>query len=129
MASPLDRPLGNAALTLINRFGTSAVLTRIRSTYNPATGGVTETPTAYPVKVLVEGYSNHLRDGSTVQAGDRKLTLAARALPIAPSPVTKAGNDTFRDTITVAGQTFNVEDAEPVFSGEDVALWTVQGRR
>ena len=129
MASPLDRPIGNAALTVLNRFGTSATLTRIRSTYNTATGGVAETSTAYPVKCMVEGYNKYLRDGSTVLAGDRKLTIAARALPIEPAPVTKTGNDTYRDTITIMGQTFNVVDSEPVFSGEQVAIWTVQGRR
>lgn len=152
MTTALDRPIGKAAEKLIAKFGKAATLTRIFSVHDPVTGTTDDVDTETPIKVLVEQYSAELIDGTSIRRTDRRLTIAARAVGFQPTAATSLAayvaahgelpwghpsawdgqvpaGSTLRDVITIGGESFNVQNVEPVYSGEDAALFTVQGRR
>ncbi len=52
--------------------------------YSPSTSSATVTTTDYPVKGFVLDYKDHLRDGTIIQAGDRKAVIKAKSLVTRP---------------------------------------------
>lgn len=54
--------------------------------YNPSLGTATVTPVDYAVKGFVLNYKDNLRDGTIIQAGDRKAVIKAKGLAVPPLP-------------------------------------------
>ena len=119
----LGSVLGVVAKNLLSNtdFGEPATLTRTTHVYDPATGSTTPTPITYSVNVVAEDYADALVDGSTIKAGDRKLSFSASGLAIEPTPGT--------DTITLGSTIYQVHRAKPTKAGAVVVLWTVQARQ
>lgn len=89
--------------------------------YDPETGGVTPPVfTSYPCRGFIEDYSTDVLqragaylDGTLIQPGDHKITIAAATLAIAPKPT---------DTVTAKGVTYTVITASQDAAG---ATWTL----
>jgi hypothetical protein len=120
MTTPLDGPMGAIALTLLNVFGTRAKLVRQTHTRNAATGAVVITSTKYATKVIAEEQATHLTVEQLAQ-GDVSLLCAARGVPVVPAAVT--------DVLEWVGHTYQIQNVEPIRSGERVAAWRLHARR
>lgn len=102
------------ALRLITRFGQAATLDDVTpGTYDPVTGETTgATPITQPCQVILLDYSLQesgikYAEGSQVQAGDKKILIAAQGLAWAPMLTT---------TITADGaiwRTINIKSSNP----------------
>lgn len=120
----LDTKFRSLATELINKYGKSITLTSVTTgTYNPATGSVTNTTSAVTVKAIVEDYN--YRDSGVgfteglIKIGDKKFTVAAIDLSVAPKP---------GDTITLGSSTYSVIRVIETWSGEQIASYEIQGR-
>ena len=108
----LASPLRKVASKLMAKFGGVATLRRVTSgVYNPTTGTVSETTTDTAVRGVLEDVS--LREvNDLIQAGDKRLLIAAADLANAPTPA---------DRVIIAGRTLQViqvrtieQDNEPI---------------
>jgi len=95
----LASPLRKVASKLMAKFGGVATLRRVTSgVYNPTTGTVSETTTDTAVRGVLEDVS--LREvNDLIQAGDKRLLIAAADLANAPTPA---------DRVIIAGRTLQV---------------------
>jgi hypothetical protein len=83
----LDDRLRPMAASLIERTGKTMTLRRVTgSSYDPATGAVTETTSDTVLKGIVEEYEAERIDGGLIQQGDRKISLAAEPMTAEPAP-------------------------------------------
>jgi len=113
--------LQNSAASLIARKGQDVTLgKRTASTYNTATGVATNTTANHSFKGLVLEYDNRERDGTVIQAGDRKVVLAGKGATVTP----EAG-----DTITVGAVVFRVVNVQVVSEVTKALVFTCQVRR
>ena len=108
----LASPLRKVASKLMAKFGGVATLRRVTSgVYNPTTGTAAETTTDTAVRGVLEDVS--LREvNDLIQAGDKRLLIAAADLANAPTPA---------DRVIIAGRTLQViqvrtieQDNEPI---------------
>lgn len=106
------------ATRLIDRFGSAATLKRPNSS-GPAYAPVEGTPTSYAVTVVVNDYRNAEIDGTRVQSGDKKVTIAKGSLAIEP---------TTSDTLVIGGVDHAIVEVRPLNPGGTVVLWTLQVR-
>lgn len=115
----IDGIARSQAASAINTYGKTATLNKLSTgTYNPATGSVTGSLTAYAVKVLIEAYKANLIDGTIIQASDYKATLAA---------LNNQAPDQ-DDTLTVDGVTGRIVSVGPIYAGEQIAVYVLQVR-
>jgi hypothetical protein len=113
--------LQNSAASLIARKGRSVTLAKLgASTYNTATGVASASSTNYTFNALVLAYSNRERDGTLIQAGDRKIVLTGKGAGATPE---------VGDTVTVGSITFKLVDVQVVVENTDNLIFTCQGRR
>lgn len=118
----LDRTARAAAERLIRAFGKSVTIRRATRSFDPATGKTTETTQDFPAKISPpERFREDLVDGTLVLAGDLRAQLAAAGLAIVPEPV--------RDRVVIDGTAWSLLRADPVMSGEQVALYTLHLRK
>lgn len=126
----LARPLRKISARLIRKLGTPATLQRVVTTVDPVKREPISVPTdTYPGHCIVGRYSDRLVDGVSVLRSDRQLTFAAASIGAAPKPAKQEGGATVTWKVVVAGETFDVHDAEPVYAQDQVVLWTIQGRK
>jgi hypothetical protein len=110
-----------AAASLIARKGRSVTLTkRTGTTYSTSTGAASNTTANHTFNALVLAYSNRERDGTVIQAGDRKIVLTGKSAGAVP----EAG-----DTVTVGSVVFRLVDVQVVAEQTDNLVFTCQGRR
>lgn len=153
MATALDRVAPRVALQMIRQFGKRITVAEEQGQYNPATGRRETSPVAYRVVALLTSYSSH-EIGDVIQAGDVKVLIPARALDgkhteiaVTQDPATGAFTETvtadkvsrgpgahadFRPDnrrLLIDGIMHSVIRVDPLYSGEQVALLTVQARR
>jgi hypothetical protein len=85
----LASPLRKVASKLMARFGGVATIRRIATgSYDPATGTIAETNTDTTVRGMLEDV-NIREVNELVQAGDKRLIIAAADLTTAPTTVDK----------------------------------------
>jgi len=85
----LASPLRKVASKLMARFGGVATIRRVATgTYNPVTGTLSETNTDISIRGVLEDVN--LREvNDLIQAGDKRLIIAAADLTTAPTTVDK----------------------------------------
>lgn len=116
----LDRKFRSLATRLIAKNGKGVTYTSISNgSYNAADGSVTNTETTATIKAIIEDLGSQSgKESWQVQAGDKKFTIAAESLQ---SP--KKG-----DKITLDGVVYSVVDVKEIWSGEQIAVYEIQGR-
>jgi hypothetical protein len=122
MATALDTRIPPRVATLIARLGMDAVFyVPGSSTYNPATREVTETGvTQYTEKVTPPQSMDYYANGDTIRWGDRRIYLPASGLAFTPERGMK---------VTLSSVAYRIEVAEPVRTGDSVAVYRLQLRR
>lgn len=118
----LDGPLRGVAQTLAGKFGISGTLTREGGSYSASSGSVSSSTATHTVTGVIEQpredeFGQQIGDGGTIRHGDLKYTIEAKGLSVDPDPET--------DTVEVDGVTYALIGAKPIYSGEQVALWTL----
>lgn len=120
----LDGELPGLALELIAEFGADLLYTIVsEGAYDPATSRNTTSEIEAPVKAIVEDYSlqgsGQAYASGLVEAGDKKLTVAAQSFEVEPSP---------SDFFILNGSRYLVKNVKAVYSGQLVAAYEIQGR-
>ena len=123
MTTALDTKLATKALALINKIGTNMVFeVPTSSYYDPLQQKqVTQTPSNVTRKASPPlAYSSRLTQGRTVRRDDAQIFLAQSGLTFTPVEEMK---------VTHAGLTWHIVQADPLYSGDDIAAWDIQLRR
>lgn len=125
MPTVLDKIARPIAKSLIQQFGASVNFTQVeQGEYDPSQSEAPVVERTYIIKALVEDYN--LVDsgagfaGGLIEFGDKKITIAATSLPFTPT----AG-----DKVEAVNQTFTIIRITTIYSGEQPALYEMQGRR
>ena len=115
----------NRLLTVINRYGQEATLTKPAfSTYNPATGSVAvDTSVNYTVKAYFANYSLTEIDNDSVVMGDRKVLLPHVDTTGATLPEPDSG-----DTISGVGDAVKIVGVQKIYSGASLVCYICQVR-
>lgn len=114
----LDTRARGQALRMIDRYGKLITFTRrMPGTYNPSTSTVTPVDTVQTVKAYLSSPSKQQLDKG-VLATSMVALLAAQALTV--------GDPTPADRFTVDGKVYTVGWTDKLWSGEQVALWTIE---
>ena len=106
--------LSKTATSLIDRFGRDAVLVKLSTTdgYDPGDPSETE----HPVRVVADNYRQSERDGTLIQANDRRYYLTSAVAPESQDVI----EDGDERLVIV-----NVEDTRP---GPTAIMYTLQVR-
>ncbi len=106
---------------LIGKFGKSVTLTRVvEGTYDPSTGDMAAgSTTTQTVAALVKDFNGIELLSGAIQAGDRKVSIAAL----------NATEPQIGDTMTVDTLVYNVLAVKSIWSGEKVAIYELQVRK
>lgn len=116
----LDDEIGPLAADVIGEFGKSVTLVRVTAgAYNPTTSASTNTESSETVKAIVEDYKPYELVNGLAVAGDKKLTVAASGL----------SQPQLTDAIVIDGVRFSIVTLQTINSGEDAALYILQGRK
>jgi hypothetical protein len=108
------------ATAALRKYGAEVSLVRLtQATPTNAWDPPAQTEASYQGKGLLLSYAAHMVDGTTIQAGDVKLMLAA---DIATTPV--AG-----DFVDVKTERYRVMRSEPFQPGGEVLYYDLQLRR
>lgn len=123
----LDGVFPDLALELINEFGKEIEYRSVAiGAYDVATATNATAEVKANIKALVEDYSlQNSGQGfasGLIESGDKKLTIAAMALPSEPTP-----SDTFKLNATDEND-YTIINIKAVYSGEMVAVYEIQGR-
>ena len=95
----LATPLRKVATKLMSKFGGDVTLRTVTSgVYNPTTGTASETTSDVTIKGVLEDV-NAREVGDLIQAGDRRLTIAAADVSAVP---------TTADRVVISGVTYQV---------------------
>jgi hypothetical protein len=95
----LSNSLRKTATKLMSKFGGDATIRTVTTgVYNPTTGTASETTSDVTIKGVLEDVSAR-EVGDLIQAGDRRLTIAAADVTAAP---------TTADRIIISGVTYQV---------------------
>lgn len=89
-------------------------------TYDPTTGSAPVTETDYACTGAEFPYPAVLIDGTSIQAGDRKVLLAAQGLEATPD---------VGDSLTAGATRYRVIAAKSIAPNGTVILWQLQVRR
>ena len=124
MTTRLDTKFVAKTLAMLERTGKAAVFqTYPDADYDPDTGQTTLGDAVDHTHKIIPPYAvdQRLIDGDTVKAGDMETGVAALGLQFTPSPsVTK---------VLVDGQAWTIIHVQPVYSGDEIALFSLRLRR
>lgn len=117
----LDTRARATADKLLDKFGKSITLTSIvEGSYDPATGDMgAGTTTSTTHTAIIKDYNGIDFISGVVQAGDRKIMIAALGAPT-PQPA---------DKVTIDSEVYQVIAVRYVWSGELPALYELQVRK
>jgi hypothetical protein len=102
-------------------FQTVTLTSVTAGTYDPATGTTTGGSTSSAtVPAVVEDYKGLALLNGLIQAGDKKVTVAAANLTTAPKPT---------DTLTAGGIAYAVVNVVTVQPGSVAVIYEIQARR
>lgn len=111
----------------VQAVGWAVTLTRrVSGAYSTATGSATVTSTVYTTTGVLASYRDDLVDGSLITRKDRMAVLSARSNLWSPSVPTPAAGDALTDT--VASQTYNVLDMNPLYIQGGLVGWVLHLR-
>ena len=111
-----------SAADLIQRVGKTVTLRRSARSFDPGSGETTESFEDFTVKVSPpEPFRDGLVDGALVRSGDLETYLAAEALAFGPEPLS--------DALLINGGTYSLVRVEPLFAGEEIALYKLHLRK
>jgi len=113
----LDSTMRATAEDLIGQFGKAVTIRRVVKDYSAATGKATVDETDHTTKGVLEDFAERDIDGTVVLRGDTKLHVAAKPLSIAPDRET--------DEVIFDLTTYRVVNVQAIYSGEQVALFTL----
>jgi hypothetical protein len=100
----LGSDLALQTLSLINEFGRSVTYNRITNgSYNPATSTFSQGQANTTINALVEEEKDIGKNQSLAVVASKKLSIAANSFAFTPTVV---------DTITMAGQTYVIQDID-----------------
>jgi hypothetical protein len=119
----LDAELPELALELIEEFGKliSYTIVGAGGAYNPATSSrASGAGQPFDVKAIVEDFKFQDYSAGLIEAGDKKLTIAARSFPTPPTPSDKAA---------WGGARYNVVAVKETNSGELAVIYELQVRK
>lgn len=121
---PLDAPLRAVSQKVIDKFGQSVTLRIVTAgAYDPTTRSATNTDTDQTVNGIVMkpslGSSQFSENGG-VRLGDRLVTIPAKNLTTAP--------DT-SSLVVIDSKEYEVVEVNPVYSGDEVAIYELLVRR
>lgn len=134
MASPLDKPLRKVSRSLLRKFGVPVTvsLKGDPGVYNPTTrmAADPDDPVAVPTRALVEPFKARVQErqggggltSSAVRAREAKWTVPALDFEASRGP--RPG-----DQAVLGNYTFEVLGVDPVYSGEQVAIYELHVRR
>ncbi len=123
MATEFDTEFIALALELINEAGKQVAFKTVsQGAYDAATGKVAGgTVSTFSSKVSPpEAYHQRYIDGDTVQVGDVSIMLPSASAGFVPA---------INTVVTIDGLEWRVVGFNPVYSGEQVALYKLQLRR
>ena len=110
------------ASRLLQKYGTPVkIQRRAETSYNPQTGDHVSIFAEVETRGVLESFRAHMVDGTTIKAGDLKLTLAsADFLEGQPSP---------GDHAVVEGKVFSVMHVEVIHLQDQNILYVLQVRK
>ena len=110
---------------VINDFGkTLSMVSTSSGTYNPSTGSTSGSATvSTAIKGMFYSYNSMERNGSAIQAGDRKLAIPATDTSGDATPVPKVG-----DKFSGEGDTVSVVSVSKVLQGASTVCYICQVR-
>lgn len=110
------------ALALLSEFGQPVTIARTTpGGYDPATGGVTAPiTTSQAGSAVVREYARQHIDGTLIQAGDKRVIVAASGLTFAPAP---------GDSVTASGDVLQVVSVIERNPAGTALVYELQGRR
>lgn len=109
---------------MIREHGLSLTLKkRVASSYDTATGTVTQTETNYTVRGYFYDYTPSMIDGISVLRGDRRVVLDARQTDGTDTPAPDA-----TDQIVGLGDTVNIVKVSEIKSGSAAMCYLLQVR-
>jgi len=117
MSGSLDKSARQLALKLLQKFGKIGSLSQENEgVYDPDTGQTTEVPpTLYPITFFIDSQkTGQLRANGLISNTDSIILVSALELGTIP----KANDD-----ITATSISTSIKSLEPVWSGEEVALY------
>lgn len=112
--------MDTAILKLLSRLGNSLTLTKkTTGTYTPGSGisGATSTPLPATGKIIE--YDDKFKDGSLIQASDRKAIIAASGLAVSPQ---------INDQIIEDAVTYNIVRVQKIKRASIVVAYVCQVR-
>ena len=123
MATALDAKLVPLALALVTKYGLNAEFeTMLVSQYDAESGGTIETgPATYTKKVSPPSpFEQRFIDGEAIRQDDLEIYLPGSGLKFTP---------VVDMTVRIGTVTYRVVMANPVYSGEQIAVFRLQLRR
>lgn len=122
--SAIDNIARKAASNAITKYGKAVVFRKLTAgARNPATLKTDVSENQYPARALVENYTAYQINGTTIRAGDLKLTIAAQGNEL-PELGWFVDFNNLGEVLT-----YSVVMVESVFSGEQAALYICQVRK
>ena len=132
MPTALDLQIRPVATDLIGQFGRTVIVRHVENGYNPQTDETTTVRTDISTKGVIEGYSAKLMQAkytmagseraTLIQVGDLQVTVPGEAFDSSPLPA----DVVFLDS--TSGSLYTIVSVEPVYSGEQVAIYILQVR-
>ncbi len=121
MTTTLDTKLISKVKTLVEKYGTNAVFTANAGDYDPTTGTVDSDTATHTAKVTPpQQYKQHLIDGDVIRIGDAQVYLPAQDLTFTPA---------IGIMVSVAGSSWQIMNVNPIYTGDNVALYELQLRK
>ena len=117
MPTALDTKFRATAQALLGKFGAPCTYGSLNpETYDATSGTTVATYTRFTVPAMLASAGRRFRLPEEVRADASAVLVAASAMPVTP----KVG-----DVIVVDGTERRVTSANPTYSGEQVALWSL----
>lgn len=104
---------------LIAKFGQAGAIRRTTAGGGDPWSPTPGTTTDHACTLVVTEYSVREREGTLIQARDKKVLVATEGLNIEPTEA---------DQIVVQGQAMEIIDVAPLAPGGDVVMYTIQAR-
>lgn len=120
---PLDAPLRAVSQKVIDKFGKSVTLRIVTAgSYDPATRTATNSDADQTVNAVITNppAGSQFRESGTVRLGDRMVTIPAKNLTTVP--------DT-SSLVVIDSREYEVVEVNPVYSGDQVAIYELLVRR
>ena len=116
----LDAPLRNLVSNILRTFGTSVKVKYTETgEYDTATGDSTDAEWTTELKGAITSYTSYYVETGQVQAGDRRLMVAAKDTTFEPKPGA---------VVTIGEKEYRVIHVDATQATDQVAMFTLQIR-